>query len=76
MIEPINDKYIIFNCSFTSEDGLYHWTQGIRYGLVGKDDRFYYIYRKDLPLYKLSKELEFIAYNLGTPQDKQYENKR
>ena len=73
MIENINDKYIKFNCSFTSEDGLYHWEQGVKYGLTGRDERFYYIYRKDLPLYKLSKELEDVAYSI---YDKQYENKR
>ena len=76
MIEPVNDKCIVFNKPFTSEDGLYHWIQGVKYGIQGKDDKFYYIYRKNLPPYKLSKELEFVVYTLQTPQDKQYDNKR
>jgi hypothetical protein len=76
MIETINDKCVVFNQPFTSEDGLYHWSEGVKYGLIGKDDNFYYIYRTNLPPYRLSKDKEFDVYNLITPQDKQYENKR
>ena len=73
MIENINDKYIKFKCSFTSEDGLYTWVQGLKYGLIGKDERFYYIYRHNLDPYRLSKESEGKAYEIC---DNQYDNKR
>ena len=65
MIENINDRYIQFKCSFTSEDGLYNWEQEVKYRLVGKDDNGYYIGRHNLDPYRISKELEDVAYEIG-----------